>query len=255
MEQGTADPAGVEYLLRLGDSALILAQRLSEWMTRAPTMEEDVALGNIALDLLGQARNLLTYAGQVEGRGRDEDALAYRRDAHAYRNLLLVELPNGDFARTLLRQLFYEAYALELWQGLTASADATLAGIAGKAVKETAYHLRHSADWVIRLGDGTEESTGRMRLALDDLWPYTGELFLTDAIDEVMAAADVAPLASALEQPWRRRIEAVLAEAMLVLPGPVWAQRGGKQGRHTEHLGSILAELQFLQRAYPGATW
>ena len=255
MARGTTDRARFEYLLRLGDSARVLSQRLAEWMARAPTMEEDVALGNIALDLLGQARNLISYAGEVEGRGRDEDTLAYLRDAHEYRNVLLVELPNGDFACTLLRQLFYEAYAAELWQGLLGSTDDTLAGIAGKAVKETAYHLRHSADWVIRLGDGTEESNRRLRNALEDLWPYVGELFLTDEIDEVLAAEGVAPLASTIEPTWRRRIEAVLTEATLPVPDPVWAQRGGKQGRHTEYLDYILTELQFLQRAYPGAAW
>ena len=245
----------VEYLLRLGDSALILAQRLSEWVAHAATMEEDVALGNVALDLLGQGRELLTYAGEVEGLGRDEDAIAYFRDAPDYHNLLLVEQPNGDFGRTIVRQLLYDAYAVELWQGLLTSADERLAAIAGKAIKETRYHLQHSGDWAIRLGDGTDESAGRIREALEDLWMYTGELFLVDAVDEAMAEAGVAPLASELEPAWRRRVQAVLQEATLPMPKDVWAQRGGKQGEHTEHLGYVLAEMQHLQRTYPGAKW
>ena len=244
-----------EYLLRLGDSALVLSSRLAEESGRGPTLEADIALSNIALDLLGQARMLLTYAGEVEGRGRDEDALAYLRDAREYRNLLLVEQPNGDFAHVILRQFCYDAYAVELWAGLLDSTDAQLQAIAGKAIKETAYHVEHSGDWVIRLGDGTEESHRRMGAALDELWPWTGELFETDEVDAAMAAAGVAPLASGLQPAWERRVTDVLQAATLPVPGPRWIQTGGKSGRHTEHLGYLLAEMQFLQRAYPGATW
>jgi ring-1,2-phenylacetyl-CoA epoxidase subunit PaaC len=245
----------IEYVLRLGDSALILAQRLGALVASAPTMEEDVAIANVALDLIGQARALLTYAGQLEGRGRGEDELAYFRQANAFRNVLLVEQPNGDFAQTQLRQFLYDGYAIELWRSLEASSDPTLAAIAGKAVKETAYHVRRSAEWVIRLGDGTQESARRLRQALSNLWMYTGELFLTDEVDQAMADAGVVPLASTLEAPWRARVESVFAEAHLSSPQVSWPQRGGKTGRHTEHLDYILAEMQILPRTYPEARW
>jgi ring-1,2-phenylacetyl-CoA epoxidase subunit PaaC len=245
----------VDYLLRLGDSTLVLSHRLSEWVAHAPTMEEDIALANVALDLLGQARALLTYTGEVEGSGRDEDALAYLRDAHDYRNVLLVELPNGDFAHTIVRQFLWDAFAVELWASLQLSSDATLAGVAGKAVKEVAYHVEHSGDWVVRLGDGIAESHRRMAEAVDDLWMFTGELFATDEVDTAMAADGVAPLASQLQPAWRARVSDVFRAATLPVPEDGWMQRGGKQGRHTEHLGHLLAEMQFLQRAYPGARW
>jgi ring-1,2-phenylacetyl-CoA epoxidase subunit PaaC len=246
----------VEFCLRLGDTALVLGHRLSEWSSKAPTLEEDIALSNVALDLIGQARVLLTYAGEVEGEGRDEDALAYLRDAHDYRNLLLVEQPNGDFAATMLRQFFHDARAVEQWDALASSTDPTIAALAARAAKEAAYHIEHSASWVIRLGDGTAESRRRLAAALDDLWPYTGELVFDDDVDRAMAERGVAPLPSSYAARWQERVTAVLREATLDAPPfDAWMQTGGLTGRHTEHLGYLLAELQFLQRAYPGATW
>jgi ring-1,2-phenylacetyl-CoA epoxidase subunit PaaC len=244
-----------EYVLRLGDTALVLAQQLGGLIAQAPTMEEDVALANVSLDLLGQARALLSYAGEIEGRGRSEDDLAYLRESNEFRNVLLVEQPNGDFAQTQLRQFLYDAYAIELWRGLQTSSDATLAAIAGKAVKETTYHVRRSADWVVRLGDGTDESARRLHAALSNLWMFTGELLLTDEVDAAMAESGVAPLASTLEPAWSTRIETVFAKACLAVPERVWPQRGGKVGRHTEHLSHLLAEMQVLPRTYPGARW
>jgi ring-1,2-phenylacetyl-CoA epoxidase subunit PaaC len=245
-----------ETCLRLGDTALVLGHRLSEWSSKAPTLEEDIALSNVALDLIGQARTLLTYAGEVEGAGRDEDALAYLRDSHEYRNLLLAEQPNGDFAVTMLRQFFYDARAVELWDALQSSSDETLAGVAGRAVKESAYHVEHSAAWVVRLGDGTDESRRRMVAAVEALWMFTGEMFTDDDLDRAVAARGIAPLPSTLADAWRERVSAVLTQATLPVPAAgTWMQSGGKTGRHTEHLGYLLAEMQFLQRAYPGATW
>lgn len=244
-----------EVALRLGDTCLVLAQRLGEWCGHAPALEEDIALANIALDVLGHARALLTRAGELEGAGRDEDHLAYLRDASEFRNLLLVELPNGDFGQTLLRQLFYDAYAVELWAALAGSTDSGLAGVAGKAAKESAYHLRHSTSWVVRLGDGTEESHARMLQALEALWPYAGEAFLDDDADRAAADAGVAPLPSTLEPAWRARVGRALEEATLPVPPDPWWQRGGRAGRHTEHLGYLLAELQVVRRAHPGASW
>jgi ring-1,2-phenylacetyl-CoA epoxidase subunit PaaC len=245
----------VEALLRVGDSCLVLAQRLTAWCGHAPALEEDIALANVALDILGQARGVLTRAGEIEGAGRDEDALAYLRDAPDYRNLLLVEQPNGDYGVTMLRQLLFDAWAMELWPALTSSSDPVLAGIAGKAAKETAYHVRHSASWVVRLGDGTEESHRRMVAALDLLWPYAGEAFLDDEVDVAAAESGLMPLPSTLAPSYRKRVEAVLAEATLPLPPDPWWQRGGRQGQHTEHLSHLLAEMQVVHRAHPGASW
>ena len=245
--------APVEALLRVGDSCLVLAQRLTAWCGHAPALEEDIALANVALDILGQARGLLTRAGELEGAGRDEDALAYLREAPEFRNLLLVEQPNGDFGHTMLRQLFFDAWAVELWAALSTSSDEVVAGIAGKAVKEAAYHVRHSASWVIRLGDGTEESHRRMLMALDSLWPYAGEAFLGDDVDR--AAVGLMPLPSSLLPAWRYRVETVLKEATLPLPPDPYWQRGGRQGRHSEHLTYLLAEMQVVHRAHPGAQW
>jgi ring-1,2-phenylacetyl-CoA epoxidase subunit PaaC len=243
------------YTLRLADNALVLGHRLSEWCGHAPVLEEDLALPNMALDLIGQARAFYAYAGEIEGAGRDEDAFAYLRDARDYHNVLLVEQPNGDFAVTLVRQLFYAAYAEPYFTALSRSRDATLAAIAAKAVKEMAYHVRHSAEWVIRLGDGTDESHARAQAAVDELWPFTGELFETDEIERDLIAQDIAVDASTLKPAWDRTIDDVLAEATLSRPAAQWMQSGGRSGRHTEHLGFLLADLQFLQRAYPGATW
>lgn len=243
------------YTLRLADNALVLGHRLSEWVGHAPVLEEDLALGNLALDLIGQARAFYTYAGEVEGKGRDEDALAYLRDAGEYRNVLLVEQPNGGFAATMARQLIYAAFARPFFEKLQASKDATLAAIAAKALKEMTYHLRHSAEWIVRLGDGTEDSHLRAQDALDELWPYTGELFEVDQIDRALIDAGIAVDVAALRPAFERTMDEVLAEATLQRPRDGYMQSGGRSGRHSEHLGYILAELQFLQRAYPGAKW
>ena len=251
--------ATLEYLLRLGDNDVVLAQRLGEWVGHGPVIEEDIALTNVGLDLLGQGRLWLTYAGEVEGLGRDEDALAFLRDQHQYRNVQLVETPNGDFADTMARQFYFDHAHYLLLQDLARSTDPRIAEIAAKAVKEVAYHVERSADWVIRLGDGTDESHRRMQRALDRLWPYTGELFAADAVDMELAASGVAVDPRALRDPWLAAIGAVLEEATLTMPTGEWMQGsrrgGGKQGVHTEHLGHLLSEMQFLQRAYPGAQW
>lgn len=247
--------AKLELLLRLGDNALVLSQRLSEWCGKGPVLEEDLATTNTALDLLGQARLWLAYAGELEGRGRDEDALAYRRDAHEFRNVLLVEQPNGHYGDTIARQFYFDAFHLLLLRGLTRSADPRIAEIAAKSAKEVAYHLERSADWVIRLGDGTEASHARMQASVDDLWMYTGEMFIADAADAEMAQAGAAPDLASLREPWLAEVRKVFGEATLALPGEAWMQTGGKQGVHTEKLGFLLAEMQYLQRAYPDARW
>ena len=244
-----------EWLQRLGDNCLILGHRVSEWCGHAPVLEEDIALANQALDLIGQCQLWLGLAGEVEGRGRDADALAYLRDAGAFRNLLLVELPNGNFGVTLMRQFLFDAFHIELLRALKTSSDSRVADIAAKAEKEVAYHLERSADLVIRLGDGTDESRARMQAALTRLWGYTGEMFVDDAVDQAMADAGIAPLPSSLQAAWDKTVAAVLDEATLAAPTGAWQHKGGKKGIHTEHLGYILAEMQFLQRAYPDATW
>ncbi|MGK5737385.1 1,2-phenylacetyl-CoA epoxidase subunit PaaC [Micromonospora sp. URMC 103] len=236
-----------EFTLRIGDDALVAAQRLAEWTTRAPEMEEDIALANIALDQLGAARLLLTYAGELEGAGRDEDALAYLRDDREFRNCLLVELPNGDFAVTMAKLLFLSAYQLPLYTALAGCADERLAAIGAKARKESAYHLDHSSLWVRRLGDGTEESHRRMQAAVDQVWPYTAELFAPDP------AAPVDP--ATLRAEFDATVASVLDEATLTRPETGWAPGGGRDGVHTEHLSYLLAEMQVLHRAHPGATW
>jgi ring-1,2-phenylacetyl-CoA epoxidase subunit PaaC len=243
------------YALRRADDALILGHRLSEWCGHAPMLEEDMALANIGLDLIGQARSLYQYAAEIRADGSDEDQLAYLRDAPAYRNLLLAELPNGDFARTILRVFLYAAFADPFWRAMTRSADERLAAIAAKSEKESAYHLRHSAEWVIRLGDGTEESHRRAQEAVDYLWPYTGEIFEADASDRMLIEAGIAIDPESLRDTWSKTVSDVLAEATLSIPEPGWMQSGGRTGRHSEHLGHLLAEMQFLQRTYPGATW
>lgn len=251
----TGDDALVEFLLRRGDDTLVLGHRVSEWCGHAPVLEEDIALANTALDLIGQTQLWLGLAGEVEGRGRTADRLAFLRDASGFRNLLLVERPNGDFGRTIMRQFLFDAWHHPLLTALAGSADARVAAIAAKAAKEAAYHLERSADLVIGLGDGTAESHARMQAALDDLWPYTGEMFLTDAADEAVAAAGIAPPPADLRAAWHETVGGVLAEATLAMPADGYVQRGGRRGVHTEHLGYLLAEMQFLQRAYPGATW
>jgi ring-1,2-phenylacetyl-CoA epoxidase subunit PaaC len=243
------------YCLRLGDDALVLAQRLSEWAARSPQIEEDVALLNLALDLLGQARHLLTVAGEREGRGRTEDDLAYLREETDFVNVQLVELTNGDFGQTMARQLLVSAYDVPLWQALTTSTDEALAGIAGKAVKETTYHLDHARTWVVRLGDGTDESHRRVQAGLDAVWPYAFELFETDPLLERLVDAGVAADPRTLEPQWRRTVDDVLAEATLTVPETTWRPGGGRRGVHTEAFGYLLAELQHLHRSHPGVQW
>lgn len=247
--------AHCRFVLRLADTSLILAQRLGEWVGHAPAIEEDLGLANISLDLLGQARMLLTHAGELEGRGRGEDELAYLREESQYLNMTLVEQPNGDFGQTMTRQFLVDAWQLELYERLQQSQDARLAEIAAKAVKETRYHLRYSAGWMIRLGDGTEESHGRMQAALERLWPFTNELFAADAVDLEVAEAGIAPAPATLQLAWTERVAAVLVEATLTQPQTTPFPWFGRQGRHSEHLGHILAEMQSLHRAHPGATW
>ena len=244
-----------EYLLRLADDRLVLGHRLSEWCGHAPILEEDIALANIALDLIGQATALLDLAAAREGRGRTADALAYFRDARDYRNLQLVELPNGDFAVTIVRQLLFDVYDHAVLGALSHSPDAELAGIAGKAVKESRYHLRHSAEWVVKLGDGTAESHRRAQAALDDLWRFTGEPFLADDLDRQLAAAGLAPDPALLRDGWLARVTEVAAAATLRVPEDRSVARGGRHGLHTEHLGHMLAEMQSVARAHPGAEW
>ena len=252
----TTMPSVATYALRLGDDALVLSHRLGEWVTRAPQLEEDVALGNIALDLLGQARLLLTYAGQVEGAGRTEDDLAYLRDERSFSNAHLVELPNDDFAVSMARQLLFSTYQLALYQGLLGSADETLAAIAAKAVKEVDYHRDHATQWVLRLGDGTDESHRRMQVGLDRVWPYVDELFGSDELEQRLVADGVAVDASALRPGWDRYVDGVLRQATLTRPeGLRTPPGGGRRGIHTEALGYLLAEMQHLHRAHPGASW
>jgi ring-1,2-phenylacetyl-CoA epoxidase subunit PaaC len=244
-----------DYVLRLADSPCVLGQRLTEWTASAPAIEEDIALANIALDCWGQARALYAHAAEVEDAGRSEDDLAFLRDAHEFRNYLIVEQPNGDFAHTIMRQLLYSAFMQPYYEALSRSRDETLAGIAAKAAKEVAYHVRHSAEWVIRLGDGTGLSHGKAQAALDALWMYTGEMFEHDDLDAAMIEAGIGVDAAALKPRWDATIDAVLAEATLERPTDGWMISGGRTGTHTEHLGHMLAEMQFLQRAYPGAQW
>jgi ring-1,2-phenylacetyl-CoA epoxidase subunit PaaC len=243
------------YCLRLGDDALVLAQRLCEWSARSPQLEEDVALMNLALDLLGQARSLLTLAGEREGGGRDEDDLAFLRDETDVVNAQLMELENGDFGRTMARQLLVSAWSLPHWQALTASTDPDLAGIAGKALKEAAYHLDHARSWVVRLGDGTEESHRRMQAGLDEVWPYSFELFEVDPLLERLIDRGVAADPTALQPVWQATVEDVLAEATLTVPETTWRPTGGRTGTHTEAFGYLLAELQHLHRSHPGVSW
>lgn len=245
----------LEYVLRLGDNALILGQRLSEWCGRAPVIEEDLALANMALDLIGQARLLLTHAGKLEGKGRDEDQLAFLRVERDYRNLTLTELPNHDFGRTTVRNFLFSTFQVLLWERLARSTDTELAAIAAKSLKEARYHLNHSAEWVIRLGDGTAESQRRTQAALDYLWPYMAELFSADAADAAVAAAGIGPAWSELEAAWQASVLPVLEEATLTVPANTPFRSQGRLGRHSEHMGHLLATLQHMQRTYPGAQW
>jgi len=247
--------AHLDYLLRIADSSLILGQRLSEWCGHGPVLEEDIALANTALDLIGQARLLLTHIGRLEDHGRDEDALAFLRAEHAYRNVSMVELLNEDFARTVLRNFLFTSFQLPLWQALQTSADQELAAIARKSLKETRYHQQHAADWTVRLGDGTDESHARMQRALDYLWPYTAEFFSPTPEDEAVVAAQIGAAWSTLQGAWESQVMPVLAAATLQVPQRSPFLSRGKQGVHTEHMGHLLTEMQFLQRTYPGGTW
>jgi ring-1,2-phenylacetyl-CoA epoxidase subunit PaaC len=255
----SSDSLLFDYLLRLADSDLILAQHLGEWTGHGPVLEEDIALTNVGLDLLGQARMWFAYAGEVEARfvrrGRSEDELAFLRDASLYRNLLLVEQPNGDYAQTTARQFYFDVWHELLLAQLAHSRDARVAEVAAKGWKEVRYHVERSAGWVIRLGDGTDESHAKMQAAIDDLWMYTGEMFEADATERTLIAEGIACDAPALAPAWRDQIGAVLKEATLVMPSSAWMQTGGRRGVHTEHLGHVLAEMQSLQRSYPGARW
>jgi ring-1,2-phenylacetyl-CoA epoxidase subunit PaaC len=243
------------YVLRLGDLALVLGQRLGEWVGHGPALEEDLGLANIALDLIGQARLLLAYAGEIEGRGRTEDDIAFLRGQEEYLNPTLVEQPNGDFGETIVRQVLIDAFQLALYERLASSSDERLAAIAEKAVKETRYHLRYSSSWLVRLGDGTEESHRRVQKALERLWPYTVELFEEDVLDREMAGQGIAPSLAEVKAQWTRHIDGVLAEATLLRPADRPYTWFGKRGEHSEHLGYLLTEMQYLQRAYPRARW
>lgn len=244
-----------KYLLRLGDSSLILAQRNGEWCGHGPFLEEDLALTNITLDLLGQANSLLQYAGTVEGKGRSEDDLAFFRNEREYFNTLITEQPNGDYAKTILRQFLCDAFDYFLYTELVKSKDQTLAGIAAKSLKEITYHLRHSAAWVERLGDGTEESRARMQKALNELWRFTGEMFEMNEVDKVLIGAGIAPDLGPIRSSWEGKVKEILQRATLNIPSQAFMQRGSRDGKHTEHLGYILAEMQSLPRALPDAKW
>jgi ring-1,2-phenylacetyl-CoA epoxidase subunit PaaC len=243
------------YVLRLGDLSLVLGQRLGEWVGHSPALEEDLGLANVALDMIGQARLLLSYAGEIEGRGRGEDEIAFLREHGEYLNPILVEMPNGDFGRTIVRQVLIDAFQLELYERMAGSADERLAAIAAKSVKEVRYHLRYSSGWLVRLGDGTDASHARVQLALEALWPYTVELFAEDELDIAMATSGVAPRLSDVQAGWSQRIYHILTEATLSRPKDRPHSWHGKRGQHSEHLGYILTEMQHLQRTYPGARW
>ena len=260
MATATLDPAAwqaalYEFLLRIGDNALILGHRVSEWCGHSPALEEDIALANTALDLIGQTQFWLGLAGEVEGKGRSADDLAYLRDGYEFRNVLLVERPNGDFGKTLMRQFLFDASHYLLLKALKGSSDARITEIAEKAFKEVSYHLDRSRDLVIRLGDGTAESHRRMQAALDELWPFTGEMFMADALDAELVEAGIIPAPQSLKAEWDEIVAEALAEGTLKKPADGYMHKGGRRGVHTEHLGYILTEMQFLQRAYPGATW
>jgi ring-1,2-phenylacetyl-CoA epoxidase subunit PaaC len=247
--------AQVQYLLRIGDTALILAQRLGEWTGHAPVLEEDIALANMALDLIGQCRAVLTHAGSLEGAGHDEDQLAFLREERDYRNVTLVELPRGDFAVTIVRNTMMATFFKLLWGKLADSRDAELAAIAGKAIKEARYHQQHAADWLVRLAGGTGESRRRIDKAVAQLWPYHAELFTSDAVDQAAHDTGLGPRWGDLKDAWLAEMAQVFDEAGLVVPAPVAFLSTGKNGVHSEHMGYILAEMQQLQRAYPGGVW
>ena len=243
------------YATRLGDNALILGQRMIELVASGPELEEELANANFALDYIGQARMFYTYAGECEGAGRSEDDFAFLRPEHEYRNLLLVEQPNGHFGDAIVRQVLFDSWYLSLLEKLVGCSDEGTANIAARACKEVRYHLRHGSQWLVRLGDGTDESHALVQQSLDDLWKYTGEMFVQDDLDDAMRSEFNGPHLEALETQWRADVAAIVAEATLDLPGEQWMASGGKQGRHSEHFGYLLAEMQYMQRTFPGATW
>jgi ring-1,2-phenylacetyl-CoA epoxidase subunit PaaC len=251
----TQQEALFNYTLRLGDSALILSHRLSEWCSKGPFLEEDIALSNIALDLVGRANALITYAAQIEGKGRTEDDLAFKRQERHFHNFLITELPNGDFGLTIARQFLVATFELFYFDALSKSADTTLGGIAAKTLKEVRYHYRHAHDWVLRLGDGTQESHDRIQKSFHDIWTYTGEFFETDEADELLVKAGIAVDVKAIQPLWEKQVAEVLSEATLEQPANGYMQTGSRKGLHTEYLGFILTEMQFLPRTYPDAKW
>lgn len=243
------------YATRLGDNALILGQRMIELVAASPELEEELANANFSLDYIGQARMFYTYAGEREGAGRDEDDLAFVRPEREYQNLLLVEQPNGHFGDSTVRQVLFESWYVLLLEALTRCSDDGISVIAARAVKEVRYHLRHSSQWLIRLGDGTDESHRRAQQSLNDLWKFTGEMFSPDELDDEMRAAFKGPHLEVIETRWRENVSTIIAQATLSMPDDQWMASGGKEGRHSEHMGFLLAEMQYLQRSYPGATW
>lgn len=251
----TVQEAKFQYLLRLGDSSLIIGHRLSEWCGAGPILEEDIALINIALDFVGNATALLNYAANVEGKNRTEDDLAYLRHEREFRNLLITELPNGDYAYTITRQFLYDTYTFHLYEALKSSKDETISALAVKAHKEITYHLRHTTEWMYRLGDGTEESHKRMLDALNDLWMYTADMFDMDEVDALLIKEGIAPDLNKIKEVWEKHVKEVISEATLQIPSTVFKQKGSREGKHTEHLGFLLAEMQSVHREYPNATW
>ena len=251
----TGKQALIGYLLRLGDNALILGQRLTEIVVKGPELEEELANANIALDYLGQARMFYTYAGELEGKGRSEDHFAFMRDEHEFKNLLLLEQPNGHFGDTIARQVYFDVFYLLQLEALQACSDQRLAEIAAKSIKEIRYHLRHDKKWLVRLGDGTEESHQRMNDSVHELWRFTGEMFAGDELDETMRKEWNGPDLESLRDTWQREIASILEEATISPPDDKWMDRGGKQGQHSEHFGYLIAEMQTMQRSYPGASW
>ena len=249
------ETAKYELCLRLGDSALIIGHRLSEWCGHAPILEEDIALTNVALDFVGLSRNLLSYAAQIQNEGKTEDDLAYLRDVVLYRNALITEQPNGDFAMTMVRQFFYDAFTSSFYHELCNSNDLALKGIAEKAVKEIDYHLRHSSEWMYRLGDGTAESHQKTQDAIDELWMYTGDLFETDKNYLLLQENSIVPDMELIKEQWSKEVNTVLETATLKVPQNTFMQKGSLKGLHTEHLGFLLAEMQYLQRSYPNSNW
>lgn len=249
------DQATLTYALRLADNALILGQRLAENVTMAPELEEELAGANFALDYIGQARMFYSYAGELEGAGRGEDDFAFLRDGAEFQNVLLVEQPNGHFGDLTVRQFLFESFYILQLEALTRCSNRRLAEIAARAIKEIRYHLRHVSQWLVRLGDGTAESRSRVQQSVNDLWRYTGELFRADRVDEIFQRECIGPDLEAIQSAWTDNVAAVLVEATLTAPRDQWMDGGGKMGRHTEHLGYLIAEMQFMQRAYPGARW